>query len=174
MNLIKELIYRKILFRGNDAEFCRHLGAKVGKRTLIKTRPSELLGSEPYLVEIGDHVEITSGVRFITHDGGVWVLRDQNPEVDVFGKIVIGDNVFIGFNAILMPGVVVGDNCIIGAGSVVTKSVPSNSVVAGVPAKIIRRIDEYKISSLEKSLGTKNLSPREKRKYLIAHFSEGE
>lgn len=174
MNLLKEIFYRKIIFRGDDAGFCRYLGAKVGVRTLIKTRPSEMLGSEPYLVEIGDHVEITSGVRFITHDGGVWVLRDGHPDVDVFGKIVIGNNVFIGFNAIVMPGVVVGDNCVIGAGSVVTKSVPSDSVVAGVPARVIRSLSEYKASSLAKSLATKRLSPDEKKRFLLAKFAGGE
>ena len=109
-------------------------------------------------------------MRFITHDGGVWVLRKDYPDVDVFGKIVIGNNVFIGFNAIVMPGVVIGDNCVIGAGSVVTKSIPSNSVVAGVPAKLIRTFDDYRASSVAKSLGTKRLSSAEKKKFLIRHF----
>lgn len=171
MNKIKEVFLRKFVFRGDNAAFARHLGATVGEGTKILTRPIELLGSEPYLVEIGRHVEITSGVRFITHDGGVWVLRGKHPDVDVFGKIVIGDNVFIGFNAIVMPGVVIGDNCVVGAGSVVTKSVPSGSVVAGVPAKVIRSLDDYTKSSLAKSLGTKKLSAEEKKKFLLEKLS---
>ena len=170
MNKLKSLLHRKLFFRGDNAAFARHLGARVGARSKILTCPVELLGSEPYLVEIGEHVEITSGVRFITHDGGVWVLRDQHPDVDVFGKIVVGNNVFIGFNAIVMPGVTIGDNCVIGAGSVVTRSIPANSVVAGVPAKVIKTFDEYRESSLAKSLGTKKLSAAEKKRVLLQKF----
>lgn len=170
MNKIKELFLNKIIFRGNNVAFARSLGAKVGERTKILTRPADLLGSEPYLVTIGSHVEITSGVRFITHDGGVWVLRDAYPEVDVFGKIEIGDNVFIGFNSIVMPGVRIGNNCVIGAGSVVTKSIPPNSIAAGVPAKVIKSFSDYERSSLARSLGTKNMGAKEKRDYLVKHF----
>ncbi len=170
MNYLKELWLRKIVFKGDNAAYCRRIGAKVGSGTKILTKPRDLLGSEPYLVEIGDHVEITSGVRFITHDGGVWVLRHQHPDVDVFGKIVIGNNVFIGFNAIVLPGVTIGNNCVVGAGSVVTRSVPDNSVVAGVPAKFIRSHDEYREASLQKSLGIKALSPAQKRDFLLRHF----
>ena len=63
------------------------------------------------MIEIGDNVRITSGVRFVTHDGGVWVLRHKYSElsdIDLFGKIRIGNNVHIGFNAIIMPGVTIG------------------------------------------------------------------
>ncbi|MFR1295915.1 MAG: hypothetical protein ACLSBH_11080 [Coprobacillus cateniformis] len=66
-----------------------------------------VFGSEPYLIEIGDHVRITNGCKFITHDGGVWVIRqlmDDN-EIDLFGKIIVGNNVHIGMNCIIMPNV---------------------------------------------------------------------
>ena len=52
-------------------------------------------------------------------------------------KVSIGDNVWIGANAIILPGVAIGNNCIIGAGSVVTKSFPSNCIIVGNPAKIL-------------------------------------
>lgn len=59
-----------------------------------------------------------------------------------FGKPVsIGDNVWIGGNAVINPGVTIGDNVVVAAGAVVTKDIPANVVVAGVPAKIIRTID---------------------------------
>jgi acetyltransferase-like isoleucine patch superfamily enzyme len=62
---------------------------------------------------------------------------------NVFYKdIEIGDNVWIGTNAIILPGIKIGDNSVIGAGSVVTKNVLSNTVVAGVPAKIIRSFNK--------------------------------
>jgi acetyltransferase-like isoleucine patch superfamily enzyme len=56
------------------------------------------------------------------------------------GKVRIGAQCFFGFRSIIMPGVTLGDRCIVGAGAVVTKSFPSNSVLAGVPAKILRTI----------------------------------
>jgi acetyltransferase-like isoleucine patch superfamily enzyme len=167
---LKGLFLRRFVFRGDAAAYGRHLGARIGKRTQLLTKPQVLLGSEPYLVTIGDHCEITDGVRFITHDGAVWVLRDKHPEVDVLGQIVIGNNVFIGFNAIVLPGVTIGDNCVVGAGSVVTKSMPPNSVVAGNPARVIRSLAEYEASSLKKSLNTKRMSDEEKRGFLTRHF----
>lgn len=65
-------------------------------------------GSESYLIALGKHVTITNRVTFITHDGGVWVARDKYPKFNIFGRIVIGDNVFIGINSILFPGVTIG------------------------------------------------------------------
>ena len=59
------------------------------------------------------------------------------------GCIEVLDNVFIGSNSTILSGVKIGPNAIIGAGSVVTKDVPENSVVAGVPAKVIGKFDEY-------------------------------
>ncbi len=63
--------------------------------------------------------------------------------LDKVGVICVGNNVFIGNNSILLPGVIIGDNYIIGAGSVVSKNVPENSVVAGNPAKVIMSFSEY-------------------------------
>ena len=108
------------------------------------------------MITIGNHVRITNGVRFVTHDGGVWVLRNLGLEnADIFGKIEIGDNVHIGWNAIIMPNVSIGNNCVIGAGAVVTKSIPDNSVAVGVPAKVIESIDEYYAKAQNKCVYTK-------------------
>lgn len=66
------------------------------------------LGSEPWLVTIGDNVRITGGVKITTHDGGCWVLRHKYPELadcDRFGRVTIGDNCHIGMNAMILPGV---------------------------------------------------------------------
>src|SRR5690554_6087907 len=76
-------------------------GVKIGDNCYIATRA---FGSEPYLIEIGNHVQITSGVKFFTHGGG-WVFREEFPDLDTFGKIKIGNNVYIGNNALIMPGV---------------------------------------------------------------------
>lgn len=102
-------------------------------------------GSEPYLISIGNHVTVSSNVSFITHDGGTWVIRQWESYKDIkkFGKIVIGDNVFIGLGSIILPGVTIGKNVIVGAGSVVNKNIPDNSVYGGVPARKICDIKEY-------------------------------
>ena len=85
-------------------------------------------------------------MRFVTHDGGLWVLRNMglvDKKASKFGTITIKDNVHIGWNSIIMPGVTIGTNCIIGCGAVVTHDIPDNSVAVGVPAKVIKTIDQY-------------------------------
>lgn len=81
------------------------------------------MGSEPWLIQLGNHTEISFDCAFITHDGSTWVFREEQRYSKVlrFGKIVIGNNCFIGARSTILPGVVIGDNCIIGAGSLVTK-----------------------------------------------------
>lgn len=102
-------------------------------------------GSEPYLISIGENVTISGKVNFITHDGGTFVFRHQDEYKDVikYGRIIINDNCFVGFNSIIMPGVSIGPNSVVAAGSVVTKDVPPNTVVGGCPAKAIMSIEEY-------------------------------
>ena len=104
-------------------------------------------GSEPYLITIGDNTTISFDCAFVTHDAATRVIRnlpDGNPETVIYGPINIGQNCFIGCRSVILPGVTIGDNCIIGAGSIVNKDIPSNSVAAGAPCKIICSIDEYR------------------------------
>ena len=104
-------------------------------------------GSEPYLITIGDNTTISFDCAFVTHDAATRVIRnlpDGNPETVIYGPINIGQNCFIGCRSVILPGVTIGDNCIIGAGSIVNKDIPSNSVAAGTPCKIICSIDEYR------------------------------
>jgi serine acetyltransferase len=72
--------------------------------------------------------------------------------------VSIGENCFIGFGAVIMPGVKIGDNVVVGAGSIVTKDVPSDSVVVGVPAKVVSSLSEY-------------LAKRAKRKMFTAPYA---
>lgn len=148
-------------------------GVKIGKGCEIYS--SAEFGSEPYLVTLGDHVRVNSGVRFVTHDGGVWVLRhlkDDYKNIDIFGKITIGNNVHIGTNAIIMPGVSIGSNCIIGCGAIVTKNIPDNSIAVGVPARVIESIDEYEIKHMNDFVHTKMLTQEEKKKQLLNIFGD--
>ena len=108
-------------------------------------------GSEPYLVTLEDNVRISNNVSFITHDGGNWAFREEEPYLNVnhFGKIVVGEHSFIGANATVLMGVHIGKHCVVGAGAVVTKSVPDYCVVAGVPAKVVS--DTYTYAEKMKS-----------------------
>lgn len=127
------------------AEYFRKQGAQVGDdcRFLIHD-----LGTEPYLIKIGNHVTIAGGVLFVTHDGAVWVFREEVPDIQVFGPIVIEDNCVIGQNAILFPNIRIGRNSIIGAGSVVISDIPPNCIAFGVPARVWSSIEKYKEKSL--------------------------
>ncbi|HAD82238.1 MAG: hypothetical protein A2509_04060 [Candidatus Edwardsbacteria bacterium RIFOXYD12_FULL_50_11] len=130
--------------------YARYLGVKIGTNARITGNVT--FGSEPYLIEIGNNVTITQEVKFNTHDGGVGVLRQKHPGLNVFGKIRIGSNVFIGAAAQIMLGVTVGNNVVIGAGSIVTKDIPDNVVAAGIPARVVKTIDEYEKQSLERGV----------------------
>lgn len=152
----------------NPVKYWRNLGAKIGDNCEIFSSAS--LGGEPYLVSIGNNVRITTNVVFITHDGGVWVLRNQKKEladIDRFGEIHIGNNVHIGNNAVIMPGVTIGDNCIIGVGTIVTKNIPSDSIVAGIPGRVIETIDEYYKKHINDFVHTSKLNYNDKKEYLL-------
>lgn len=149
-------------------EILRKDGVKIGKDCVIDKRT--VFGTEPYLITIGDHVRITQGVKFITHDGGLWVPREMglvDKKADKFGRIVIGNNVNVGWNAIILPGVHIGNNVVVAAGAVITKDVPENSVVAGVPARVIETIEEYAEKNAHALVITKGLGGFQKKTAIL-------
>lgn len=137
--------------RISNDEFVNHLnnlGVTCGKHTkFFDITRTAIDVSRPWLLEIGDYCKITPNVTILTHDYSRSVLRRVYGEILAeAGKTVIGNNVFIGMNSIILMGAKIGDNVIIGAGSVVSGNIPSNCVVAGNPAKVIRTLDKhYKI-----------------------------
>ena len=124
-------------------------------------------------MQVGDTVKTTNGVQFITHDGGMHVLRNLGwlKNADKFGKITVGNNVFIGNRCLILPGVAIGNNVVIGAGSIVTKDIPDDSVAVGVPAKVIENISEYFAKSRDCVDFTKTFRPNEKRIYLMKKYN---
>lgn len=92
-------------------------------------------------VTIGKNVQIAPNVSIYT--AGHPIHPDSRNSGYEYGiPVAIGDNVWIGGNAVIMPGVVIGSNTVIGAGSVVTKNIPDWSVAAGNPCRVIRQITE--------------------------------
>lgn len=173
--MILKIFIEKIQKHHNYVKFLRKRGCQIGEDCEIYS--SANFGSEPYLITLGNHVRVNSGVNFVNHDGGVWVVRKYSGslndagKIDLFGEIKIGDNVHIGTNATIMPGVIIGNNCIIGCGAIVTKSIPNNSVAVGVPARVIETIDEYIAKHIKDFDYTKELDENEKKKYLLKKYS---
>lgn len=120
-------------------------GIKCGKHTkFFDTRNIFVDTQRPWMLEIGDYCKITRGVLILQHDYSRSVLRRVYGEIiDGVKQTKIGDNVFIGMNSIILMGTEIGDNVIVGAGSVVSGKIPSNCVIAGVPAKVICTLEEY-------------------------------
>ena len=143
--ILDKLVFN-IMYRRDVAQYLRSLGAKVGVNSILMNRVSAY-GSEPWLIEIGNRVTVSSGVVFITHDGASRIIRHLIPNSsqygNLFGTISILDNCFIGVNSILLPRIHIGPNSIVGAGSVVNSDVPPETVYAGVPARCICPLEEY-------------------------------
>lgn len=127
------------------AQYFRRQGACIGNECRLLIRS---LGSEPWLIKIGDHCTLSTDVALITHDGAAWLFSHEDPSVQRFGPIIIGNNCFIGARALILPGISIGDDCVVGAGAVVTKDVPAGSVVAGVPARFICSFREFREKTL--------------------------
>ena len=126
--------------------------------------------TEPWIITLGYNVHITEGVRFITHDGGTLLFRDKVPDLEITKPIIVGNDVYIGNNVIILPGVTIGNNVIIGAGAVVSKSIPDNSVAVGNPARVIKTADEYFAKIQKESIHLGHLKGKEKDRALMKYY----
>ncbi len=165
---IRHLIDKLILRYGSQKQVIatlRRMGVQIGERCRIYTTR---FGGEPWLIRIGNHVCISNDVTFVNHNLN-WPFQDKYESLTSFGTIEILDNCQIGVNVTLLPNIRIGPNAIVGAGSVVTKDVPPNTVVAGNPARPICTLEEYEQKCLARHIDI----PRDReaaRKVLEAHF----
>ena len=157
--------YQKLFLSAN--RLAEIEGVKFGRNCKLNKKVS--FGSEPYLVTLGNDFYCATGISFITHDGSVNVLRNLYPELsqaDLFGKITIGDNVFLGCNVTVLPNSSIGNNVIVGAGSIVRGHLESGYVYAGIPVKKLISIEEYKTKVNSRLMLTKNLNYEQKKDIL--------
>lgn len=110
-------------------------GIQIGKNTMISMGAK--IDTHRGKISIGSNCLITSGVKIVSHDGASRMIN-LNDYGD--GEVIIGNNVFIGVNSVILRDVKIGDNAVVGAGSIVAKDVPPCVVVAGNPAKIVKEL----------------------------------
>ena len=153
ITMIKQLLKNILLGEKASSKlfvaYLRKQGVQIGEHVRFYSPPHTLVDlSCPWLITIGNHVCITHGVIILTHDYSWAVLKQlTDSEGVVYGAqspVKIGNNVFIGMNAVITRGVTIGNNVIIGAGSVVTSDCENNSVYAGVPARRIMSVEQYR------------------------------
>ena len=111
-----------------------------------------------FLLSIGNDVTISGGCVFLLHDSSIGQLTNGK-YTDLLGRIIIGNECFIGHSSVLLPGIELADGTVVGAGSVVTKSFKEkNVIIAGNPAKIIGRTDDFLARYLDKGFNLDGMS----------------
>jgi len=142
----------------------RKRGVIFGKNLEVESG-AEIDYSHGFQVEIGDYVTLGHRSRIYAHDSSAKLYLERTR----IGKVKIGNRVSIGACAVILPGVFIGDDVIIGAGSVVTKDIPSRSVVAGNPARVIESLDDF----IEKWKKQMEIYPCFGNEYSFSHESVG-
>lgn len=134
---------------GNNCTFCDGViitdpeFTYIGNRVTINEGAILLTFNSKSTITIGDDVTISYGVNLIT--GGLDLSGGVDHTKHVAAPIVIEDNVWIGAQAIILAGVTIGHGAVVAAGSVVNRDVPSGTVVAGVPAKVVKTIEKGRL-----------------------------
>ncbi len=148
---IQKLIYKERANSETYLSYLRAKGMKIGADVRVYVPSKTTIDVQyPWMIEIGNHVRIAQGAIILTHDYSWSVLKrffDEDTKPGAIlgssGKVKIGNNVFIGMNAIITAGVTIGDNVVIGTGSIVTKDCIESGVYVGSPAKKIMEISEF-------------------------------
>lgn len=145
-------------------KYAKRLGVVMKGSITIYGSSYKMFSSEAFLVTLGDNVYISLDAKFICHDGSVLPFRKDIPDLDITKRINVGDNVFIGLGALVLPGVTIGNNCVVGAYAVVTKDVPDGMIVGGNPARVIKKTSEYLKKAEEDSIHIGHLTGKDKVK----------
>ena len=172
-NLINSRIWHSLMLclingSGERAEYLRrkHIFASIGEHCTIMDRKVPLYAN---LIRLGNNVHIASKVTFITHDALHLLLnnlaitdsdRRQVMFPEKIGCIEIGNNVFVGTNSTILYDVKIGSNVIVGAGCLVNRDIPDNSVVVGVPARIIGSFNDFTNKRQNMSIFPDELKPK--------------
>lgn len=129
----------------NYKTYLRNKGVVVGENVVFRVPQNTSIDvTRPSLITIGSNVDFNNYFTIMTHDFSSFVFLNYYKDfVNCSGRVRIGSNIYFGTNVTVLKGVEIGDNCIIGAGSLVTKSIPSNSVAVGVPCRVICSLHEY-------------------------------
>ena len=144
-DIVKKLLYKERTSSQTYIDYMRKNGAKIGQRvTIFSPKTTNIDMTRPWLIDIGNDVQITEGVTILTHGYDWAVLKGVYGEIlGSGGGVKVGNNVFIGMKTTILKGVNIGNNVIIGANSVVSGHLEGNHVYAGNPAKKIISIDEF-------------------------------
>lgn len=150
----------------DPVRYFRSQGVEIGEGAEIFGANLFTFGSEPYLVSIGNQVTISHNVDFVTHDGGLRVVRAKYPNAYLYGRIQVADHCFIGAHSIFLPGARVGAGSVIGSGSIVTGEIPPGVVAIGAPARPVKSVDEYVQGKKHLWIDTSGLTSDAKRELL--------
>lgn len=136
MKIIRFLLNR---IRGESAtDELISMGMRVGKN--FQRMNGVILDPDHcWLIDIGDNVTMAPRVHILCHDASTKIFLNYTK----IGRVTIGNNVFIGAESVVLPGVTIGNNVVVGANSTVTHDIPDNTVVVGSPARILCSLDEY-------------------------------
>ena len=185
---IKKYIQRFWVRRNSNSfiTYLRSKGVTIGENCIMRSPSTTRIDLQrPELITIGNNVDMNMNFQIMTHDWGSLVFRAKYHDfINSTGKVVIGNNIYFGTDVIVLKGVTIGDNCIIGAGSIITKSIPANSVAAGIPCRVVCSLEDYykkrktlalneaveRVKLFEKRWGRKPL-PKEVREEFIYYVN---
>lgn len=133
LSISENVVLKNVNFWFED----NHCAIRIGKNTTIES--AQLAAVEDYsFITIGEDCMLSNGIRIITTDSHSVIDLESGKRINPAKNVIIGNHVWIGANCTINKGVSIGDNAIIAGNSVVTHNVPANTIVGGIPARVIK------------------------------------